>query len=175
MFLDLFIGIIAFSAFLYGFSKGIIRVVFAVIAFIVGGLIALRYTPALTIFLADTFTAAAAYMPVIAFVLLFFGSVIIIKLIAKTIEGSLKIANINILNKTGGGLVFALVCVILISAILQFVDAAGLMSDNAKNASKVFPYIENLPAKGAEWLKQVSPYVKDLIDGVMELFEKTEK
>ena len=174
MIIDIIIALAAIFAFMYGYSKGIIRVVFAIAAMLIGGLAALKFTPAVAVMLQNTFPKAANFMPIVAFLVLFLGAIFLFRFVAKMLEGALKKIKVNSINKLAGGVIFSAVCLMLLSSLLGFIDASGALGQSAKDSSALYPFVEGLHVQGSQLAEKIFPFIRDMTDKILDLFNNVQ-
>ncbi|MCB0617377.1 MAG: CvpA family protein, partial [Saprospiraceae bacterium] len=120
MVIDIIFVIMAGYGFYLGFAKGIIRTIFTILSFLFGLLAAFKFAPAATKFLETAFDSNNPMMFLAGFLLSFVLTMILIRLVARAIEGFLRTANINIVNQFAGGLLLAGMMTLLYSMVLWF-------------------------------------------------------
>jgi membrane protein required for colicin V production len=162
MAIDIIFVIVAGYGFYLGFSKGIIQTVFTVLSIMFGLMAAIRFAKPMTDFLEDIFSPNAL-MFIAGFLLTFVLTMFLIRLIAKTIEGFLKTANINIINQLAGGMLLAAIFIMLYSVILWFGDQTGALKE-AKETSMTYDYLEEYPQYVWGIGKKAQPYIKDFYE-----------
>lgn len=178
------IDVIFFAVFIYtfyvGFSRGIIQTVFMGISILVGFVAALKFSPFMTTFLDQALTAQGPMVPFLAFILTFFGVMLIIRMIASLIESVLDAADLEMLNKFAGGILFSGLGVLVYSGILIFFNKAQLFTEGAVNSSAFYPYLEAFPGKISEIVSRLLPFVGDMwnstvdsIDNAKDLLDST--
>ena len=99
MTLDIIFILFAGLGFWMGYSRGIIKTVFTVLSFTIGLLAAFKMAPAFTNFLEDLTKNNNPLMFIAGFLLSFIIMMVILRLIARGLEGLLKSANINFINQ----------------------------------------------------------------------------
>ncbi|MEM6724636.1 MAG: CvpA family protein [Bacteroidota bacterium] len=171
MILDILTALVIFFCFWFGFTKGVIKAFLTIVGLLCGFFAALKYTPVMTQFLRDSFGEYSNLMPVAGFLILFIGTFLLFKLLGQIVEGFFKKIDINLINKLAGGALFAGVGLILFSALVYFVDGAGLLSEKVKVASRLYPYLEGLPEKSATLVKFIFPIVKEWIENLWAMFK----
>lgn len=100
-----------------GFMKGFVQEIFQIVAYVLGIFVAFKFSHWLAEWLKTEFSIDAAYTFLIAFALLFIGTVVLCFFISKIVESFFKIIQISTLNKIAG-LVFSTAKAILLMSIL---------------------------------------------------------
>ena len=168
MLIDILLSIVLVYCFYVGFKRGIIRTLFMTISLIIGLGMALKLTP----FVSDLFRAAdgslAPLMPVVAFLITFIGTILLVRLAGKAMEKGLKKIKLNVVNQLTGALLMAAIGMFLYSCLLVFADKAFLISDIAKAQSHFYPILEGVPDKGFNIIRTIFPFFRDLWENLME-------
>ena len=140
------------------------------LSLIIGFGVALKLTP----FVADLFRGddggLSPLMPVIAFLLTFIGTVLLVRLTAKVLEKGLKKVRLNALNQIAGALLLVGIGLFLYSCLIAFADKAFLISEVAKERSFSYHFLENIPDKGFNVIRTIFPFFRDLWENLMEVF-----
>ena len=145
MAIDIIFAIVVAYGFYLGFSRGIIRTVFTVLSYLFGLLAAFKFSPAATRFLETAFNNNNPLMFLAGFLLSFVLTMVLIRMLARGVEGLLKTANINIINQFAGGLLFAGIMVLLYSMILWFAERSTLVDQETRETSFTYDYLEHFP------------------------------
>ncbi len=157
------IDVILFAVFVYtfyiGFSRGIIKTVFIGISIMIGFVAALKFTPLVKVIIAKAFTTEGALVPFIAFIITFLFTMMAIRLFAALLESIVDAADLEMLNKFMGGILFTTLGILVYSGILIFFDKARLLTPEAINASAFYPYLEVFPTKISEIASRLFPFL----------------
>ena len=97
MAIDIILVIFTIYGFWVGFSRGIIGTIFTVLSYVFGVLAAMKLSPSVTRLLEEQFYASP-FMFIAGFLLTFIGTMMLLRLVGRSIEGVLKSVNINIVN-----------------------------------------------------------------------------
>jgi uncharacterized membrane protein required for colicin V production len=160
------IDVIFFGIFVYtfyvGFSRGIIKTVFTAISVAVGLLAAIKLTPFIAISLEAAITASSTIVYILAFILTFFFVMLLFRLIGGLIEGFIDAADLEMLNKFAGGVLFSALGVLVYSGLLIFLKKAGFLTPDAVSTSAFFPYLEIFPSKISSIATRIFPFLDSL-------------
>lgn len=179
------IDVIFFGIFIYtfyiGFSRGIINTVFTVISVAVGLLAAIKLTPFVASLLEPALKASSIILSILAFVLTFISVMLLIRLAAKFIEGLVDAADLEMLNKFIGGILFSSLGILVYSGLLIFLKKAEFITPQAIDVSAFFPYLEVFPSKIKMIASNIFPFLNSLwsstVDGMdtaKEVLENTD-
>lgn len=171
MVIDIIFVIAAIYGFYIGFTKGIIRTVFNILSILLGALGAFKFAPAATKFLETAFGSDNPMMFLAGFLLSFVATMMLIRTIARGMEGVLKTANVNILNQVAGGGLLSLVMVFLYSLLLWFADMSGLINDS-KEESLTYEYLEAMPDQAGQVYDFLKPTIKDFWNGSVKAMDR---
>ena len=175
MVVDIIFVIVLLTGFYMGFSKGIIQTVFTVLSLLFGLMAAFKFSDATTQFLETTFNTDNPLMFVAGFLLSFVVVMIIIRMIARFLEGVLKTVNINIINQMAGGVLLSGVMILLFSVLLWFADQARMIDPQTKADSYSYPYIKNYPTHLKELGIRLKPVFHNFWDRSMDMMDKLEQ
>lgn len=175
MVIDIIFLIVAGYGFLIGFTRGIIKTIFTILSFLFGIIAAFKFAPAATNFLETAFTSTNPMMFLAGFLLAFFFTMLLIRLISRGFEGLLRTANINVINQFLGGMLMATIMVFLYSLLLWFSDKARLIDESSKENSFTYAYIDGFPQAVWGAIDYVSPSVKRFWDESIDFMDRLEE
>ena len=141
MWIDVLFLLFMVLAVFKGLRQGFLLAVFSAIAFIVGLAAAVKLSAALAGYLKDSAHISTRWLPVLAFVLVFLGVVLLVRGGAKLIEAALDLAMMGWLNKLAGVVLYALVYTTILSVLLFYAVQVHLISAAARSASITYPVI----------------------------------
>jgi uncharacterized membrane protein required for colicin V production len=173
MAIDIIFVIVAAYGFYLGYSRGIIQTVFTVLSILFGLMAAVRFAKPMTDFLEDAFSPNPL-MFIAGFLLVFVLTMFLIRLIARTVEGFLKTANINVINQIAGGMLLAALFIMLYSVILWFGDQTGALKE-AKETSITYDYLEEYPEYVWGVGKKIQPYIIDFYEESQTFMDRLEQ
>jgi membrane protein required for colicin V production len=165
-YLDIIIAIILFLFGLKGLRKGLIIEVVTLLAFGVGIYGAMHFSDFTAERLVEVIEVDAKYLNTIAFVLTFILLVIVVNLIGRAISKLVETMNLGFLDKLGGFLFGVAKGVLLCSLfvlVLNNLQLTGLLKEDMKKESKLYPYVEQTVPylyKGFDLVKET---IKDVV------------
>ncbi|GJM35245.1 MAG: hypothetical protein DHS20C18_42460 [Saprospiraceae bacterium] len=157
MVIDLICAIVAAYGFYLGFTKGIIKTVFALISIFFGIMAAAKFGPTMTDFLQSTFNSYHSMMFLAGMLLTFVLTMMFIRTLARGLETVLQSANINIVNQLAGGFVLSAMLVGLFSILILFADRARLFDAKAQEESLTYDFLVKMPGEMREGTKMLEP------------------
>lgn len=156
MIIDGLLILIAGWGFYQGYSKGIISTVFTVFSYVFGFMVAFKLSPAATRFIDSLFKSDNPINFVVGFLLAFFLTMIIIRMVASGLEKMMRSANVNIINQTLGGFLLAAIYTLIFTLFVWFADKSHIIDEDTRESSKTYVYLKEFPAK----MKTVYEYIK---------------
>ena len=175
MAIDIIFVLTMLYGFYIGFSKGIIKTVFTVLSIVFGLLAAFKFAPAMTDFLESASGSHNPLMLIAGFLLSFVLTMVIIRMIARGLEGVLKTANINVINKLAGGVLLAGVLILLYSVILWFGNQATLINDATKRKSMTYVYLEKFPSQAKNMAYKAQPVFQEFWNQSLDMMDRLEE
>lgn len=175
MVIDLILAIAVGYGFFIGFSRGIIKTVFTILSVLFGLIAAFKFAPSMTNFLETTFNSTNALMFVAGFLLTFVLTMVLIRLFARGLEGIFQTININFINQVAGGIFLGIIMALLYSGILWFGDKSHLISDDTKQQSFTYHYLEKLPDQMWKAGKVLQPTLRDFWDHSVDFMDKLQE
>jgi membrane protein required for colicin V production len=170
MWIDVLFLIFIVLAVFKGLRQGFLLAVFSAIAFIVGLAAAVKLSAALAGYLKDSVHVSTRWLPVLAFVLVFLGVVLLVRGGARLIEAALDLAMMGWLNKLAGVLLYALVYTIILSVLLFYAVQVHLISASTRMASITYPVIRPWGPVVIEGFGKLVPLFKGMFTQLEEFF-----
>jgi membrane protein required for colicin V production len=152
-----------------GFKNGLIVEDFSFIAFFIGLFIALEFTipVSLSLFGASSFFDFGA---VIVFIVLFILLSILIKAGAKAIKNVIDFTFLGTVDNLLGALAGVLKTAFILSIVFWVLDSVGFnVVEKYSEDTIIFQYIVGIGPTVFEWLSNLIPLVRDLIDSMEDL------
>jgi membrane protein required for colicin V production len=174
MVVDIIFAAVVVYGFYVGFTRGIIRTVFAVISIVVGLLAAFKFSPAVTNLLENQF-GEQPLLFILGFALTFAAAMLLIRMLARGMESVLRLGNINFINQAAGGVFLAAVMVLLYSVILWFGDQARIINQETKRSSMVYRYLEDYPTLVWNMGGKLRPIVEDFWDYTVDFLDRMQE
>ncbi len=158
MAIDIISAFIISYAFYRGFTNGLIGTVVDTLSIVIGAVIALKFSPALTPHLQQVVNVGA-FAPWISLILVFFVVLFILRFIGKQMEGVLKSANLNIINQLAGGALLGFVVAFLMGGLIVFLSNQNILTADYTEKSTLYSHLVAVNRDGG-WV----------IDGLKDLF-----
>ncbi|MBV6429415.1 MAG: hypothetical protein KIPDCIKN_03973 [Haliscomenobacter sp.] len=175
MVIDIILVIVAVYGFYVGYSRGIIKTIFSVLAIAVGIIAALRFSPSVTDFLKQMFNETSPLMFVAGLILTFALTMMFLKLLGRGFEGILEAANINVINQTLGGAFMASVLILIYSGILWFVLNSSFRNISEVTAdSQTYPFLKEYPEQVWKVAGKMKPLIQDFWDYTIDIMDEVQ-
>ncbi|HWK02326.1 MAG TPA: CvpA family protein [Puia sp.] len=141
MWIDVLLLLFIVLAVFKGLRQGFLLAVFSAVAFIVGLAAAVKLSAALAGYLKDSVHVSTRWLPVLAFIAVFLGVVLLVRGGARLLEAAVDLAMMGWLNKLAGVLLYALVYTIILSVLLFYAVQVHLISGSTLSSSVTYPFI----------------------------------
>lgn len=154
-----------------GLQKGLIVGLFTFIGIFVGAAAALKLSGMAGQYLLKHFPNLGPWVPLLSFILVFAGVVILVRLLAAFIEKTLEWSMMGWANKLGGILFFALLYALLFSIALFYADKMALLSADTKQSSVAYSMVQPLAPVLMDGIGKLIPIFKNLFTELEATFE----
>ena len=171
MILDLICLTLTVYAFYLGYSKGIVRTLFDMLSLIIGLVAALKLSPIMMNLIEGIFNTSGKTTFILGFILTFIIVLILIRMIGRGMEKVLRTVKINFVNKILGGAIFTGLFLVCYAYILFFLSESRLLSENAKQSSVTYEYLEVLPEKSRALIGKIKPAFKEFWNKTIETMD----
>lgn len=161
MYIDIFLGVFIIIGIIQGYSRGIIRTLFAIGGIIVGFLAALKFSPIVVAGIDSLFRIDPRLSLILGFLLTLALIIWGIQWIGRSIEKTLQHANLNFLNKLAGSVIFAAIMILIYSAVIWFLGNTDFLSDDQKNSSFSYSYLMRVPDYAENAFESVKPVFRE--------------
>ena len=140
MTIDILFAAAAAYGFYLGFKDGIINSVFKVMSLVLALMAAFKFSPYMTHALEQGFDMYSPLMFVIGFIMTFFISMWLLRMVGHAISGVLEVARLDLPNQVIGGFILALVFSFFYSILIWFADGARMLDEQTKMTSMSYQY-----------------------------------
>jgi len=153
-----------------GFSKGLLLEIIGLIAFVLAIIIGIRFLNVGIEFLISHFGQLNTYLPYVAFLLLFIGTLLLINLLGKGVKKVLDMTLLGKVDNLAGAVVGIFKWAFLLSLVLWVSASVGiLIPENLQENTKIYPLIADFAPLAVKKLEGLLPYAKGLIEMVSNL------
>jgi membrane protein required for colicin V production len=170
MLIDFTFAALIILAIIKGYQKGFIIAIFSIIAFIIGLAAALKLSAAVASYLKESISVSARWLPFIAFALVFFIVIILVRLGAKLIEKTFQAVMLGWLNRIGGILLYAALYLIILSIFIFYAEKLQLLQPAAIESSQTYHFIQPWGPKVMDNFGRLIPVFKDMFGQLGDFF-----
>ncbi len=175
MFIDLFCVLLAGVSFYLGYSKGILKSIFAILSILVGILATLKLSHIFIALVENTLRLDPRMNVIIGFVLTFLLFMIAIRMIGQGLEKILETAHINFINQLAGGIASAFITLLIYSSFIWFLNQVRLIKPETKQASFTYAYLETFPSKSRWVWEKCKPFFSEFWNKTQEAIRKSDQ
>jgi len=172
---DIILFLLAALGFLAGYKRGIIYMVFFLIALFFGVFASLKFNTILSDFLLNNFNIDGPFMPllslIITFVIVFSAIVWLSELLTK----ALKLILLNSFNRLFGGLLGAIAGAALVSIAAWYINGLSLIPESIINKSNTIGYSLSFAPFIIDKIGGLLPFMSNLFEQLEILFEQQTK
>jgi membrane protein required for colicin V production len=170
MLIDFTFAALLILAIIKGYQKGLILAIFSIIAFIIGLAAALKLSAAVANYLKDNISVSAKWMPFLAFALVFFIVIILVRLGAKLVEKTFQAVMLGWLNRIGGIILYAALYLIILSIFIFYAEKLQLLQPAAIESSQTYHFIQPWGPKVMDNFGRLIPVFKDMFGQLGDFF-----
>jgi membrane protein required for colicin V production len=170
MIIDILFLVFVAIAIFKGFQKGLIVAVFSIAGLIIGLAAALKLSTFVAAWIGQSTNISARWLPLIAFIVVFFVVVLLVRWGAALVEKAVELAFLGWANKIGGIIIYLLLYTILFSVFLFFAKQVNIFSAPAIAESKTYAYIEPWGPVVMDGIGKVIPVFKNLFTELQDFF-----
>jgi membrane protein required for colicin V production len=164
------IGLIVL-ALVKGFRKGFVVAFFSLLAFFIGLAAALKLSAMVAEYLGTSTNISQRWLPILAFTLVFFAVVFLVRLGAKAIEGVLGMIMLGWLNKLGGIAFYLLLYLFIYSIVLFYATQLKILKQETIQTSSTYYFIYPVAQVLMDALGSVIPIFKNMFGELENFFD----
>ncbi len=172
MIIDILLLLVIAYGFYLGFTRGIIKTIFSILAYIVGLIAAIKFSPAMTDLLEATFNTNSPFMYIAGLIVSFVLTMFLFRLLARGLEGILETVHVNIINQVAGGALLSAFMILVYSLLLWFADSSGILDAQTKRDSVTYAYLEEYPSYAWSAGQKLKPLFVDFWDHTVTFLDK---
>jgi membrane protein required for colicin V production len=155
-----------------GWRKGLVISAFSLLGCIIGIAAAVKLSAVVAKHLSGSFGTGARWLPVLSFLLVFIGVVVLVRMIAALLEKMLDLVFMNWLNKLGGIILYLILYIAIYSIFLFYAVNGHLISEEAIQSSKIYPHIAPWGPGIVEFIGKFVPFFKNMFGELESFFQK---
>jgi len=162
-------------AIIKGFRNGLVVAVFSLLAFIIGLAAALKLSAVVAAYLETSTNISHRWLPILAFAIVFFVVVLLVRLGAKAIEGGLRMAMLGWLNKLGGVVLYLLLYFFIFSIFLFYAAQLHIIKPETAQTSAAYPLLYPVAPAVMDALGSLFPFFKNIFGELENFFDHLSK
>lgn len=168
------IGLIVL-AIVKGFRNGLVIAIFSLLAFIIGLAAALKLSAVVAEYLGSNTNISQRWLPILAFAIVFFVVVLLVRLGAKAIEGGLRMVMLGWFNKLAGVVFYLLLYFLVFSIILFYATQLHIIKPETAQISATYPIIYPFAPVVMDALGSIIPAFKNMFAELENFFDHLSK
>lgn len=161
--------------FIRGYTRGLIVAAFSVLAILLGILCALKLSQSLATWMLAKGYTTSGWAPMLSYIILFVGVVLIVRLIAKMLQKAVEGMMLGVFNKLAGGLLYGLLGAVVYSSILWMGARMNMFSPELIAASKTYSWLSKLAPWFFECAGHLLPFAKSVFANLQHFFDTVNK
>ena len=169
--IDLLIGLLMLVAVYFGYQRGLILAIFSFVSVWLGILLAFKFSAWVAAWLGERISVSDKWLPVLAFLAILISVVLLVRLGAKAIEGVLELAQLGLLNRFFGAVLYLALILSISSALSQGLIWAGVLSATDRQDSIFIQYVQPLFLQGFQRLGSWMPGGMDVFQTLETFFQ----
>ena len=169
--LDIIGIIILFASAFRGWRKGIIVALFALVGVVLGMLCALKLSGALGSWMMAHGWVTNAWAQIISYLILFFGVIWLVRIVARIIEKSVQAVMLGVVNRIAGAVLYAFIGAFIWSAMLWIANRAHFIAPETMFTSKTYDFFAPIAPWVFEHIGAVLPFAKDIFSDLEHFFD----
>ena len=170
MILDIIVAIIILLAIFKGYQRGLIVGIFSFIALFIGLAAAIKLSAVVAGYIGKSVKVSDQWLPVIAFAVIFIIVVLLVRLVAKIIERSVRFAMLGWVNRLGGVILYVALYITVLSVLLFYAEQIKLLQPATIDKSLTYHYIQPLGPKAIDALGTILPFFKNMFQELQDFF-----
>lgn len=171
MIIDLAYLFVMIMAIMKGLQRGFIVGLFSLVGFIIGLAAALKLSAVVASHLGESSGISARWLPIISFLLVFIGVVLVINIGAKIVEKAVEMMMLGIVNRIAGVILYVILHTIIFSVLLFYAVQLHWVSEETTKNSKVFGWVSPVGPYVIDSFGKLVPIFKDLFEQLKDFFE----
>ncbi len=171
-----FTALVVIALFFYrGYSRGFIVAAFSFVAILLGVLCAMKMSQSFASWLLEHGYTTLTWAPLLAYIILFAGVVIGVRMLAKLLQGAVEGLMLGTVNKAIGGVLYAIVGCVVFSSILWLSTEMKMITPEQIAASKTYGLFKGLTPKLFGYIGHILPFARDVFSKLQEFFHSGSK
>jgi membrane protein required for colicin V production len=170
MFIDIIFLLLMVWAVIKGFRRGLIVSVFSLLAIIAGLAAAIKVSALVAVQIGKVVNVSDKWLPLISFIVVFLGIVLLVRLGANLIQKTVEIAMLGWVNRLGGILLYVVLFTVVYSIFLFYAEQLHFLKTETLQGSVTYAYIRPWGPKVINSLGSIIPFFKDMFTELQQFF-----
>jgi membrane protein required for colicin V production len=162
MVLDVFCILFLVLAMYKGITRGFIRALLSLVAFVIGWILASLFAGKVGVYLQEHGMQDNKWVPLLSFLMVMIATFIGIHLLGKALDKMTEMLMMGWLNKLAGVLLYVLLYTLLMSTLLYFSERIHLVEKKDMEKSLTYPYMSKWAPVIWEKIGEIVPYIKEI-------------
>lgn len=120
----------------------------------------------------DPYISNSTLLPYLAYIILFLGVFLLIQLVGKFLEHTLKAVRVNILNRILGGIIGFVKIAFLASLIFWLSEKASVLPPELLEKSRSYNTLKGFAPMVIDKITEWLPFLRDLLHQIEQFFEQ---
>jgi membrane protein required for colicin V production len=145
-----------------GITRGFIRALLSLVAFVIGWILASLFAGKVGVYLQEHGMQDNKWVPLLSFLMVMIATFIGIHLLGKALDKMTEMLMMGWLNKLAGVLLYVLLYTLLMSTLLYFSERIHLVEKKDMEKSLTYPYMSKWAPVIWEKIGEIVPYIKEI-------------
>ena len=170
MLLDILLLISLVFALIKGYQRGLIVGVFSFVAILVGLAAAIKLSALVADYLGQNVKLSAQWLPVISFVIVFLGVILLVRLGANLLQRTVEMGMLGWINRLGGMLFYAALVLVVFSVLLFYASEMEIIDAGTREHSLTYTWVQPWAPAIVGSFGDVIPFFKNMFADLKEFF-----
>lgn len=175
MLIDIVFAVLLVLALLKGYQRGLIVGLFSLVAVVIGLAAALKLSAVVAGYIGKAVKISDEWLPVISFIVVFAGVILLIRLGANAIERTVEVVMLGWLNKLGGILLYLAIYTIVFSVLLFYAEQLQLLKPDTIANSVSYHRVQPIGPVVINGFGSIIPIFKDMFGELESFFDGVAK
>jgi membrane protein required for colicin V production len=175
MLIDIVFAVVLVLALLKGYQRGLIVGLFSLVAVVIGLAAALKLSAVVAGYIGKAVKISDEWLPVISFIVVFAGVILLIRLGANAIERTVEVVMLGWLNKLGGILLYLAIYTIVFSVLLFYAEQLQLLKPDTIANSVSYHRVQPIGPVVINGFGSIIPVFKDMFGELESFFDGVAK
>lgn len=172
MLIDFLYAVLLVLALVKGYQRGLVVGLFSLVAVFIGIAAAMKLSAVVAGYIGSTVKVSNEWLPFVAFLVVFLGVILLVRLGANAIEKTIEVAMLGWVNRLGGMLLYVALYTLVFSVLLFYAVQMNFISPETLQRSVTYSHIQPWGPKAIDGFGSVIPLFKDMFAELETFFEK---